>query len=289
MKVLQSRIWEKSLSTDDGWEDKSEIRVRLNSLALDYRNVVRRQFGQHAEEYRKSRTHSDPTTLDSIVRLISPRGEEEALDVGCGGGHMATALAPLVHELVAIDLAPQMLFQTSVLAGEKGISNVRPCLADVQSLPFSSEAFDIVACRIVLHHVLDAGKAVAEMGRVLKGGGKLFIQDILGADDRAARDYMDVIERLRDPSHIKDYDMEEWNCFLESGGLEVLHTETIPRVYRLKEWTSRSGTPVDKVEEIVMRLHHMPEEVRRHLKALPSDGDWSIPMRYLLVLATRAE
>jgi len=254
---------------------------------LDYRNTVRGQFGRHAEKYRKSRTHSDPTTLDHIIQLLSPSGKEKGLDVGCGGGHMAVALAARIRELVAIDVTPQMLVQTSMLAGERGLSNTGTCLADAQDLPFHSESFDIVSCRIVLHHILGAGKAVAEMGRVLKGSGKLFIQDILGSDDRVARDYMDVIERLRDPSHIKDYNLEEWNRFLKTAGLKVLSTETIPGVYQLKEWTTRSGTPVDKVEEIVMRLRNMPEEVRRYLKSQYSDGDWSIQMRYILVLATK--
>ena len=254
---------------------------------MDHRDVVRRQFGGHAEEYRKSRTHSDPSTLDSIIRLVSPGEEEKALDVGCGGGHMAAALASWVRELVAIDVTPQMLVQTGLLARERGLSNVSMCLADAQNLPFRSEAFDVVSCRIVLHHISDADKAVAEMGRVLKGGGRLFIQDILGADDRMARNYMDTIEKLRDPSHIKDYNLEEWNHFFETGGLKILHTETIQGVYRLKEWTSRSGTPIDKLNEIVTGLCDMPEEVRPYLKAQFYDGDWSIQMRYLLVLATK--
>lgn len=250
-------------------------------------NAARLQFGKHAVEYRKSRTHSDQATLDHIVELISPSGEEEALDVGCGGGHMAAAITMRVRELVAADITPEMLVQTGKLAGERGIRNLRFCLADARNLPFQSNAFDIVSCRTVLHHVYDAGRAVAEMGRVLKKGGKLFIQDILGLDDRRARSYMDEIERLRDPSHIKNYGTEEWKGFLAGGGLKIVHSEMVPGVYAFEEWTSRSGTPDDRIEEIKMRLRNMPQAVGKHLKTSYSGGDWSIQMRYILLLATR--
>lgn len=218
---------------------------------------------------------------------MSPNGEEKALDVGCGGGHMAVALATWVKELVALDVTPQMLTQTRILGHEKGLSNMRMCLADAQNLPFHSETFDVVSCRIVLHHVSDASKAVAEMGRVLKRNGKLFTQDVLGLDDPVAREYMDIIERLRDPSHVKDYNLDEWNRFFRAAGLRFLHSEIVPGIYQLKEWTSRSGTSMDKVEEIVARLSNMSEEVGKHLRVFHLDGDWSIHMRYLLAVATR--
>jgi len=254
---------------------------------LDNDNIARLQFGQHAEEYRKSRTHSDPAILDHIVELISPNGEEEGLDVGCGGGHMATALAKSIRKLVAVDITPEMLVQTNKLAEERGQRNLRFCLADARNLPFQSNAFDIVSCRIALHHVYNADRAVTEMGRVLKKGGRLFIQDILGLDDSRARNYMDEIERLRDPSHIKNYSMEEWKKFFVRGGLKVIHSEVVYGAYDFKEWTSRSGTPVDHVEKIKIRLHNMPELVEKYLQTSYSGGEWSIQMRYILLLMTK--
>lgn len=250
-------------------------------------NAARQQFGQHAEEYRKSRTHSDPAILDHIIELISLNGEEDGLDVGCGGGHMATTLAKSIRKLVAADITPEMLVQTNKLAEEKGLQNLRFCLADALNLPFQSNAFNMVSCRIVLHHVYNADRAVTEMGRVLKKGGKLFIQDILGLDDPQARNYMDEIERLRDPSHIKNYSMEEWKKFFIRGGLKVIHSEVVSGVYEFREWSSRSGTPVDNVEKIKMMLHNMPELVAKHLKTLYSGGKWSIQMRYILLLMTK--
>jgi ubiquinone/menaquinone biosynthesis C-methylase UbiE len=254
---------------------------------LNNGNAARRQFGLHAEKYRKSRTHGDPLILDHIIGLISPNKDAIALDVGCGGGHMTAALAAVVREIVAIDITPEMLVQTSLLTGERRLKNVELCLADADNLPFHSDVFDIVSCRIVLHHILDVGRAIAEMARVLEKNGSLFIQDILGFDDLESRDYMDGIEKLRDPSHLRNCNMVEWKGFLDACGLKVIHFEVVPRVYQLKEWTSRSGTSIDKIDEIKMKLGNMPREIENNLKASFSEEDWSIQMRNLLLLATK--
>jgi ubiquinone/menaquinone biosynthesis C-methylase UbiE len=254
---------------------------------LDNGNASRRQFGQHAELYRKSRTHSDQATLNHLVELISPNHEDKALDVGCGGGHMVTAIARETGETIASDITPEMLVQTGKLAGEKGLKNLTLCLADANSLPFKDDTFDVVTCRIVLHHVYYADRAVSEMKRVLKKRGTLFIQDILGIDDIQARSYMDRIEKLRDPSHIKNYNKTEWKDFLSRTGLEVAHSEAVSGVYDLDEWTSRSGTAVKNVEEIESLLQNMPETVKNHLKASYSNGDWHISMDYILLLTKK--
>jgi hypothetical protein len=98
---------------------------------------------------------------------------------------------------------------------------------------------------------------------------------------------MDEIERLRDPSHIKNYSMEKWKKFFIRGGLKVIHSEVVSGVYEFREWSSRSGTPVDNVEKIKKMLHNMPELVAKHLKTSYSGGEWSIQMRYILLLMTK--
>jgi ubiquinone/menaquinone biosynthesis C-methylase UbiE len=241
----------------------------------DNRNVSRQQFGQHAEEYRLSRTHGDQATLDRLIQLIAPEAGKKAADVGCGGGHMAVSLAKHVKELIAIDLTPQMLTQTNILASQRKLSNIISCLADAQNLPFKPEEFDIVSCRTVLHHVPNVSKAVSEMGRVLRKGGKLFISDMVGFEDRIANSYMDEIERLRDPSHFKCYSLEEWQRFFEVARCKITHMNVISRRSRnLKEWTDRSGTPRDKVETIVKMLQNVPEDVSKYFQVEYVDGDY---------------
>ncbi len=189
---------------------------------------------------------------------------------------MSVSLAKCVSELVAVDMTPQMLTQTSILASQRGLANVVRCLADAQSLPLRSEVFDIVSCRSVLHHVPDVGRAILEMGRILRKGGKLLISDMIGLEDTAASDYVDIIERLRDPSHMKCHNIEEYLRFFEAAGCKITKMNvTSRRSYNLKEWTERSGTPRDRVEKILGMLEDVPKDVSEHLEIEHSDGVYS--------------
>ena len=246
------------------------------AVMSDNRKAARDQFGEHAENYRMSRTHGNQAALERLVQFVAPEGGEKAADVGCGGGHMSVSLAKCVSELVAIDMTPQMLTQTSILAAQRGLANVVRCLADAQSLPLRPEVFDIVSCRSVLHHVPDVARAVSEMGRILRKGGKLFVSDMVGLEDTTASSYVDEIERLRDPSHMKCYSVEEWHRFFEAAGCKITKMNvTFRRSYNLKEWTERSGTPKDKVETIVKMLENVPEDVGKYLKVEHSEGVYS--------------
>ena len=255
--------------------------------SLDHGIRTREQFGRNADKYRRSRTQGDASSLDHIVGVIAPSADAEALDVGCGGGQMAVALASKVRSVVAVDITPEMLAQTALLAGEKELINLVTCLSDARHLAFRDEAFDVVACRIVLHHLQDVDRAVPEMGRVTKRGGMLLIQDILGSDCAAARDYMDEIEKLRDPSHVRDYDRKEWAGFLGEAGLRMIHEETLHGSYWLKDWTARSATPAEKVREIERRIRELPPHLAGHIKVYDSGSDWMIGMMYILLMATK--
>ena len=258
-------------------------------MESDKREAARRQFGEHAENYRMSRTHGNQAALERIIQFIAPEGGEKAADVGSGGGHMSVSLAKWVNELIAIDMTPQMLTQTSILAGQRGLSNIIRCLADAQNLPFKAEVFDIVSCRSVLHHVSDVAMAVSEMGRILRRGGKLFIGDMIGFEDKAATRYVDDIERLRDPSHVKTYSLEEWHRFFEAAGCKIARTSvTSRRSYNLKEWTDRSGTPKDRIEMTVKMLQNVPEDVGKYLKVEHADGVYSLSAKGAQFLGIKA-
>jgi len=160
----------------------------------DNREAARRQFGERAENYRMSRTHGDQAVLERIIEFIAPEGRGKAADIGSGGGHMAVTLARWVDELVAVDMTPQMLTQTGILASQRGLSNMVRCLADAQNLPLRSEVFDIVTCRSVLHHVPDYQRWGAYFERVVSSSSPTWSVLRVCLEDEGASRY---ITRLR--------------------------------------------------------------------------------------------
>lgn len=97
------------------------------------------------------------------------------LEVGCGAGWMwaeAAARLPSDLDLTLTDLSPGMVTEALERVGSLGrYMRTSGRVADVQELPFRDGAFDVVVANYVLHHVPDAGRAVAELARVLGPGG----------------------------------------------------------------------------------------------------------------------
>jgi SAM-dependent methyltransferase len=99
-------------------------------------------------------------TLLAAVAEARPR---RVLDVGCGDGRIPSLYA--APEVVCVDSA-----EASVAAARERGLDAR--VADAQALPFDDGAFDVVTCNHTLYHVHDRDRALAEVARVLRPGGR---------------------------------------------------------------------------------------------------------------------
>ena len=150
-----------------------------------------------------------PLTADMIV-----------LDVACGAAHASDPIAPLVRQVVGIDLTPALLRVGAQRLREAGVSNVLLQEANAESLPFLDESFDVVFCRSSLHHFADPQQAVSEMVRVCRMGGRVVLVDLV-APDAGERDLFDHVHRLLDPSHVRTL-LEGELAQLLPGGIDAL-------------------------------------------------------------------
>jgi SAM-dependent methyltransferase len=197
-------------------------------------------------------TAEDRETLISRLAL-SP--DQVVLDVATGGGHTAAAVAGRVHRVVASDLTPEMLREALALTGEKGCRNVVFVAADAERLPFAAGAFDRITCRIAPHHFPDVRTAVAEMARAVRPDGLVGIIDSIVPEDDALDAFINEIEKIRDPSHVRSYRVEEWVTFLKTAGLTLLFASTSWKEHPFPEWVARTGQPPDvqrRVEEMFL-------------------------------------
>ena len=231
----------------------------------DLRDLVKEQFGAHAQNYVNSAGHSQSDSLDRVVGLVNPQPAWRALDVATGGGHTALAFASYVRELVATDLTPAMLAAAEKFIRGKGVSNVTFREAEAAALPFADGEFDLVTCRIAPHHFPDCGQFAREMARVLKPGGvAAMIDNIVPGDPVAAR-HMNAFEKLRDPSHNWAYALAEWEAFFAAAHLEITHSEVFRKALDFEQWAARMS--VDERAKIQLRvmLRHAPAPAREAL------------------------
>lgn len=110
---------------------------------------------------------------------------EAALEVGCGTGTFARALAERFEQVIAIDLAPRMV--EIAKARSEGCPNIEYAVADASSWEFPTERFDCVASIATMHHLLFE-PTVNRMRAALKPGGTLLLLDLYRA--RSLADYL---------------------------------------------------------------------------------------------------
>jgi len=109
-------------------------------------------------------------------------------DLGCGTGTVSASLAPFVARVVAVDGSAPML-----QAAKKRLQrfdNVELRRGELESLPIDDARLDAATLMLVLHHVPEPERALAEVGRVLKPGGRLVLVDMLPHDRDSYRQQM---------------------------------------------------------------------------------------------------
>jgi ubiquinone/menaquinone biosynthesis C-methylase UbiE len=216
---------------------------------------VSAQFGAAAAAYTTSPVHSDPDALRQVVELAKPAPTDRALDIATGAGHTALALAPRVAEVVAYDMTQPMLLETARNAAARGLANVVTQQGIAEALPFPDASFDIVTVRTAPHHFADVRAAIPEMARVAKPGARVVIVDSASPEDASLDRQWNHIEKLRDPSHVRNYTPSEWRSMVADAGLRVTFEELSfatenGRPMDFAAWVLRMNTPPEAVEEL---------------------------------------
>jgi SAM-dependent methyltransferase len=189
-------------------------------------------WSDRAELYRQSAIHAAGDDLDLVVEWCEPGEGVTVLDVATGGGHVARRLRDAGCSVVTVDPAPGM--QADVLA-------------PAEHLPFADGSFDAVATRLAAHHFADVLAALKEMTRVARGR-------VVICDNTFVSETSEEADRLRDPSHVRNYGVAEWESFFELAGLEIADERHMERPLEIEPWLARvdcTGADAERVRELL--------------------------------------
>jgi ubiquinone/menaquinone biosynthesis C-methylase UbiE len=249
---------------------------------MDVKRSVERQFAAVAANYASHPVMSSGPELGQMVEIGVRRGEERVLDLGCGAGHTALAFAPRVAEVVAVDLAEAMLAQGRRLAGERGIENVDFRLGDVERLALPVSCFDVVTSRFSAHHYPAPERALAEVVRVLRPGGTFLLVDSVAPEDHGCDSFLNTLEVLRDPSHVRDHRVSQWEAMFSEAGLTPALRMRWGIELDFDEWVARIGTPEPEIAALRRLFDRAPAEARDALRiGTPGPYDFSMPVAML--------
>jgi len=176
-------------------------------------------WSERAQAYRESAIHSQGEDLDLVVDWCEPGTGVTVLDVATGGGHVARRLRELGGTVVTVDPAPGM--QPDVVSR-------------AEDLPFADASFDAVASRLGAHHFADVLASVKEMARVAR-------DRVVVCDNTFVSEASEEADRVRDPSHVRNYSAAEWQSFFELAGLEVVEARMLERPLEIEPWLERAG------------------------------------------------
>jgi SAM-dependent methyltransferase len=185
-------------------------------------------WDERAQAYRDSKTHAEGADLDLVVEWCAPGPGRKVLDVATGGGHVARRLREAGCEVVTTDASPGM----------------KPdVVSRAEDLPFADGSFDCVVSRIAPHHFADVRHAVEEMARV--SNDVVVIEDTLFSSESHEQ-----AEKLRDPTHVRNYTEDEWVELLNGAGLEVEQRQLFEKVHPLEDWLARTGCEGEEAERV---------------------------------------
>lgn len=240
-----------------------------------HNTIVDHQFGPQAQAYVASATHASGPDLERLATIATAHPAAMVLDLGCGGGHASYALAPHVAKVVACDLSGQMLAAVAAEAARRNIANIATRQAAAEHLPFTDGAFDLLTCRLSAHHWQDLDAGLREARRVLKRGAPAVFIDVIAHGDPALDTHLQAVELLRDPSHVRDYRVEEWSAALTRAGFAMRRTATHALPMEFASWVERMRTPPAHVAAIRSLQSSASGAVRRALD-IADDGSFTI-------------
>ncbi len=140
-------------------------------MRLDDPELVRREYA--SEEGLEGRaaiyggSYGGPDAIEIALAAVREASPRRVLEVGCGWGAFSERVArELDVAVVAVDLSPRMV----ELARARGVD---ARVGDVEELPFADDDFDCAVANWMLYHARSIDRALAELARVLRPGGRL--------------------------------------------------------------------------------------------------------------------
>ena len=242
------------------------------------KDEVSRQFGRNARAYALSEGHARGSDLGLVVDMLAPQPEWRVLDVATGAGHTAAAVAPHVQSVMAIDLAPEMVFETELLFASRLLENAVATVMDVERLNFESGAFDAVTCRIAPHHFIDVEEALREIARVLPQGGVFVMEDSFAPQARSMDTFINTVEKLRDPTHVRSYTKREWRAMLQAAGFRVVKSMNYRKMHDIEDWMNKAGLPAAQRPAVLDCFRDASPKAQRHFEITFDSGE---PVSYV--------
>jgi ubiquinone/menaquinone biosynthesis C-methylase UbiE len=232
----------------------------------------------------------DVSDLQEALNYLPMTKQMRVLDVACGAGHCGLHLASLGHEVTLADVSEGMLQRTREAAERRGFS-VTTNQHAAEAMPYENASFDLVTCRVAPHHFSSPAQFVRETARVLKPHGHFLLIDGTVPDgEMEAAEWLNRVEKLRDPSHVRLLPASEWSELCVQAGLTVQQVLRREKKQPDLEWYfEAAGTAPENRQTVRELISNASDSIRNLYRISEEEGKivWQWPM--LTLIATRQD
>jgi ubiquinone/menaquinone biosynthesis C-methylase UbiE len=211
-----------------------------------------------AESARTMRVAEGERLAELATAGLALRSESLAIDVACGPGTFTRPFASRVRRAVGVDLTPAMIEKARAEAARAGIANIEFVCGDIYALPFADGVASIVVCGYAFHHMQEPARALAEMARILRPGGRVAIADLITPEGSGGA-IQNSIERARDPSHTNAQTVAQFHALIHDAGLRLVSEESRQHWYDFDLWMRNAGIVPGDASYVQVR--RMMEEI----------------------------
>jgi SAM-dependent methyltransferase len=221
-----------------------------------HERAIIEQFSRQASGFAAAPELHGDDIVALVVDAARPQSTDTAIDLACGPGSVACALAARAKRVVGLDATEGMLDQARALARRQGAVNVEWRMGDVYQAPYPDGSFDIVTCRFAFHHLEKPAMAFAEMVRLAAPGGRVVVCDGMASEDSAKAAAFNAMERRRDPSTTEFRTFTYLRGLFESAGLGDPTVQRFDVPYLASDLIARSFPANDDRPGLLALIEH---------------------------------
>jgi ubiquinone/menaquinone biosynthesis C-methylase UbiE len=249
---------------------------------VSHRDRIRSEFSRQAESFATAAILASDEVTRKVAAALPPHADR-VLDLACGPGVLAPALAERSRRVLGLDLVSESLALASRRTAQ--LPEVGFVRGLAETTPFAERSFDAVVLRLALHHMERPGRVLAEVQRILVPAGRLVVLDLTSHADPQIAGLHNALERLRDPSHTRCGTSAELHALLEDAGMGVIHAESWTAPRRFDEWARIIADPVrmDALETVLRSLARAGVQTGIELREAPDGALWFTYAWHLVV------
>lgn len=218
LRDAQRRLWLVAREQTDQWATVRQDQLRLERVLRERQVDSQAFFAGAAAEWEGLRSELYGRLFSTTAMLALLPGDAVIADLGCGTGDLTASLAPFVKQVIGVDGSPEML--KAARKRTAGMKSVDLRKGDLRELPIESGSCDGALLVLALTYVPEPQKALAEMERILRPGGRAVIVDLLPHDREDFRRQMGQASM--------GFDRSEMEKMMHDAGFAAVQWRALP-------------------------------------------------------------